>query len=270
MSVRLFGTTFSTGKAAEILAAAAAQPRARPRLIVTANVDHIVILSGNAAFRKAYDDAAVRTLDGTPLVWLARLSGARNVRRVTGHDLLAAALEMPQDPTRKVFLIGSSGTVGERIAACFTAAGLPPDAVETVTPPFGFEADEAYAGDLARRVRAHGTTLLVMGVGAPKSEIWVDRHGAELGDPVVLAVGEALNVAAGLVPRAPVPMQRLGLEWLFRFVHAPRRLFSRYFLRSWRFLWIVATARGRERAGSVRQHQEAEAAWMLGAGTKPE
>ena len=251
MSVRLFGTTFSTAEPADILAAAAAQPGSRPRLIVTANVDHIVILSGNAAFRKAYGDAALRTLDGTPLVWLARLSGWRNVRRVTGHDLLAAVLAQPQPLERKVFLVASSDAVGERIAACFVAAGLPRDAVRTVTPSFGFEADDVYSHELAGRVRAHGTSLLVMGVGAPKSEIWVDRHAAELGDPIVLAVGEALNVAAGLVPRAPLPMQRLGLEWLFRFAHAPRRLFSRYFLRSWRFLWIVATARGRENAGSV-------------------
>ncbi|MFD0935112.1 WecB/TagA/CpsF family glycosyltransferase, partial [Methylobacterium trifolii] len=120
----------------------------------------------------------------------------------------------------------------------------PADGVATAVPPFGFEDDRAYGQALAERVRAHGTTLLVMGVGAPKSEIWVDRQGLALGAPVVLSVGEALNVAAGLVPRAPVLMQRMGLEWSFRFLCAPRRLFRRYFLRSWRFVLIAARERG--------------------------
>ncbi|GLS46454.1 WecB/TagA/CpsF family glycosyltransferase [Methylobacterium brachythecii] len=265
MSVRLFGTTFTTASADEVLAAAAALPRTCPRLIVTANVDHVVILAENAAFRKAYDGAAMRTLDGMPLVWLARITGARNVRRITGHELIAAALTAPQPSERRVFLIGSSDLVGTRAAAAFTAAGLAPEAIANATPPFGFEGDEVYSRRLAAEIRAHGTTLLILGVGAPKSEIWVDRYGPLLGDPVTLAVGEALNVATGLVPRAPVLMQRLGLEWFFRFLHAPRRLFSRYFLRSWRFLRIVAASRGRDSLDSALGRHRRTSSWSPAA-----
>ncbi|GEP08985.1 WecB/TagA/CpsF family glycosyltransferase [Methylobacterium gnaphalii] len=261
MSVRLFGTTFTTASAGDVIDAAAALPRTCPRLIVTANVDHIVILAENAAFRKAYDGAAMRTLDGMPLVWLARISGARNVRRITGHDLIAAALTAPQPSGRRVFVIGSSDLVGARAAAAFVAAGLPADAVASTTPPFGFEEDEPYSLRLAAEISAHGTTLLILGVGAPKSEIWVDRYGPELGDPVTLAVGEALNVATGLVPRAPALMQRLCLEWFFRFLHAPRRLFPRYFLRSWRFLKIAAASRGRDSIDSALGRQGRTASW---------
>lgn len=268
MTLRLFGTTFTTATAADVVAAAAKPTRSRPRLIVTANVDHIVILAENAAFRKAYDGAELRTLDGMPLVWLARLIGYRGVARVTGHDLLAAALAAPASPEHRVFLVCSSDAVGERMRAAFVTSGLAPGCIATVTPPFGFEHDAAYSKALAARIRAHGTTLLVMGVGAPKSEIWVDRQGAALGSPVVLAVGEALNVAAGLVPRAPVLMQRLSLEWLFRFAHAPRRLFSRYFLRAWRFPWIVATSRNRHGLDSAMRRQAVEAGWLIPSGTK--
>lgn len=268
MSVRLFGTSFTTSSADEVIAAAAALPRALPRLIVTANVDHIVILSENAAFRKAYDGAAMRTLDGMPLVWLARLGGARDARRITGHELIAAALAAPQPLDRKVFLVTSCDAVGDRVASAFVAAGLPADAVRSMTPPFGFEGDEAYSRRLAAEIRGHGTTLLIMGVGAPKSEIWVDRFADDFGNPVTLAVGEALNVAAGLVPRAPVLMQRLGLEWLFRFLHAPRRLFSRYFLRSWRFLRIAAAARGRDTLDSALGRSGRDSFWLLQSGAK--
>lgn len=238
--LRLFGTVFSTGTAADILSAVSAMRSAGPRLIVTANVDHAVVLSENAPFRKAYEGAAARTLDGLPLVWLARFLGARRAARITGHDLLAAAIAAPPAPDTRIFLVASDERAAARVKALFVRGGLPDEAVATTVPPFGFEMDPTFSGDLAGRIRAHGTSLLVMGVGAPKSEIWVDRMGEALGSPVVLPVGEALNVAAGLVPRAPLLMQRIGLEWFFRFLHAPRRLFRRYFIRSWRFLGIAS------------------------------
>ncbi|GEP02456.1 WecB/TagA/CpsF family glycosyltransferase [Methylobacterium oxalidis] len=239
-SLRLFGLDFSTGGPDEIIAEAAARSGSAPRLVVTANVDHIVLLSEHAAFRAAYESAAVRTLDGMPLVWFSRLIGRSGARRVTGHDLLTSALSAPADPRARIFLVCPNALVGERLRARLVRRGHAEAGVAVAVPPFGFEDDAAYGRHLAERVRTHGTTLLVMGVGAPKSEIWVHRQGAALGAPVTLAVGDALSVAAGLVPRAPLLMQRTGLEWLFRFLHAPQRLFWRYFVRSWRFLRIAA------------------------------
>lgn len=242
-TVELFGLRFNTGSAESILAAVAARRDDGPRMIVTANVDHIVQLSTDAAFRGAYDRAAARTLDGMPLVWLARAASRRPVHRVTGHDLLACVLADPPPFARRIFLVSARQDAADALAARLRAEGLPEGAVANAVPPFGFEGDHDYSRDLAARIRAHGTTLLVMGVGAPKSEVWIDRHRSALGDPVVFCVGDALNVAAGYLTRAPGLMQRLGLEWIFRFLQAPRRLFRRYFIKSWRFLGIVARNR---------------------------
>ncbi|WP_375463400.1 WecB/TagA/CpsF family glycosyltransferase [uncultured Methylobacterium sp.] len=237
--VRMFGQAFAAGPAFRILAAAAARPKTGPRLVVTANVDHIVLLSQDAAFRAAYAGAAARTLDGTPLVWLARLRGHPAVR-VTGHDLLASACFERPAAGQRIFLVCARENVAQAMRHRLVQSGVGPGSIATCVPPYGFDRDAAYGQALAARILAHGTTLLVMGVGAPRSEIWVDRQGAALGAPVVLAVGDALGVAAGLVPRAPVLLQRAGLEWAFRFAHAPRRLFRRYFVRSWRFLGLAA------------------------------
>lgn len=239
LSTRLFGLTFVGDSPAEILAAVEARRSDRPRQIVTANVDHVVTLSENAGFREAYAGAAARTLDGMPLVWLSRLRAAPRLARVTGHDLLAVVLERPAPDDERVFLVSPSLDAALTVAQRLAAGGMSPGRIAFDVPPHGFERDEATSRDLAARIRAHGTTLLIMGVGAPKSEIWVHRRGAALGSPVVLDVGEALNVAAGLVPRAPAALQRLGLEWLFRFATQPRRLFGRYFVRSWRFLALA-------------------------------
>lgn len=251
MSTRLFGTVFASDRAAALLAAVAAQPATRPRLVVTTNLDHVISLSENAAFRKAYDGAAARTLDGMPLVWLARLYGERGVLRVTGHDLLTAAFGEASSEHDRIFLVCATARSGEVITERLIARGIAAAAVAAVVPPVGFEADEDYGQWLAGLIRDHGTTLLIIGVGAPKSEIWVDQQGAALGAPIVLAVGDALAVAAGLVPRAPVLMQRLGLEWLFRFAHAPRRLFRRYFVRSWRIFGIAWRTRPSDRRRRV-------------------
>ncbi|MDR7036549.1 MULTISPECIES: WecB/TagA/CpsF family glycosyltransferase [Methylobacterium] len=252
-SLRLFGLDFSTAGPAQILSDVAARPGNGPRLVVTANVDHIVQLSENAAFRAAYESAAARTLDGMPLVWFSRLLGQPGGRRVTGHDLLASALSGIPDPAARIFLVCPTALAGDRLRARLARAGCAPDAVALAVPPFGFEEDAGYGQRLAEAVRAHGTTLLVMGVGAPKSEIWVHRQGAALGAPVVLAVGDAVSVAAGLVPRAPLLMQRTGFEWLFRFLHAPQRLFGRYFVRSWRFLRIAAQDAGASGKAETRR-----------------
>ena len=237
--VDLFGYAFSVGPAAAIVASVADRPADGPRMIVTANVDHIVQLAEDDAFRGAYDRAAARTLDGMPLVWLARARNRQPVARVTGHDLLACVLADPPPLAARVFLVSSRQAVADAVAERLKAAGLPGAAIASAVPPFGFEHDPVYSLGLATRIRAHGTSLLVMGVGAPKSEIWVDRQGARLGSPVVFCVGDALAVAAGCMPRAPRLVQRLGLEWAFRFLLAPRRLFHRYFVKSWRFLGVA-------------------------------
>ena len=236
--VRMFGCTFAPGSAEAIIVAADAVSAEGPRLVVTANIDHIVLLSENTAFREAYAGAVARTLDGMPLVWLARLRG-HPALRVTGHELLAQALFGRPRAGQRVFVVCSMDCVADAIRARLIRAGFDEGAVATCVPPFGFDGDAAYGRALAARIREHGTTLLVMGVGAPRSEIWVTRQGRALGNPLVLAVGDAVSVAAGLVPRAPAILQRAGLEWAFRFALAPRRLFRRYFIRSWRFLALL-------------------------------
>lgn len=241
MSIGLFGFDFTKGSADDILAAAGSAGTARPRLIVTTNMDHIISLSENPAFRRAYDGAVARTLDGMPLVWLARIRGARDARRITGHDILDAALARFPDTQERVFVVCASERIGRAATAYILRRGGPPEAVAFVVPPLGFETDVAYGTELAERIRAHGTTLLIMAIGAPKSEIWVDQQDIALGAPLVVAIGGALSVVTGLQPRAPLFMQRYGLEWLFRFSQDPRRLFHRFFIRSWRFLALIGT-----------------------------
>lgn len=238
----VFGIEFSPRSMADIvdeLANALIPPGTGPRAIVTANLDHIVQLTRNAAFRAAYANAWLTTADGMPVYAYAKLRGSPAPARVTGADLFAELMaRLPGHPCRLFFAASSTEAV-RRLRAKLVADGVPAESLAFAVPPFGFERDAAYSAALAARIRAHGTTHLFLGVGAPKSEIWTERHRPDLGDCYVLCIGAGIEMLVGLKQRAPAWVQRIGGEWLWRFAQEPRRLFRRYFVSSWRFLGAV-------------------------------
>lgn len=210
-----------------------------PRLIVTANVDHVVHLRNSTIFRAAYDYAWARTADGFPIYVYARIRGARVPARVAGSDLFARLMYELDPATHRCFFLANEEATGEGLRSWLQARGFPASAIEIAVPPFGFEKDEQYSRSLATRVRQHGTTHLFIGLGAPKSEIWSFSNRHHLGDCYVLCAGAGLEYFLGLKDRAPTLLQDIGLEWFWRFLHEPRRLFRRYFIDSWAMVGAI-------------------------------
>ena len=240
ISRAIFGMRFSTASTqslAEYLANTSPQgQRAQP--LFTANLDHIVRMRGNAAFRAAYARAAFVTADGMPVYLYARLRGVPLEERVTGADLFPALMARLDAARHRPFFVVSDTETAARIEARLVERGFPN--VPVAVPPFGFEADEAYSSALAGRIASCGTTHLFFCVGAPKSELWLDRHRDAIGPCFAMAMGAAANFWAGTARRAPQFMQKVGAEWLWRFLCEPRRLFRRYFVDSWAFLLAIA------------------------------
>lgn len=203
------------------------------RLVATMNLDHVVRLQGDADFRAAYGRAALVTADGAPVFAYARWRGAGVVERAPGSDLLADLVEAWSPGRHRPFFVVSRAATGEALAVRLVGRGFAPGAVGWACPPFGFEQDSAASDALVAAVRGHDATHLIMGVGAPKSEVWVDRRRAELGDLWACGFGSAADFLTGEARRAPPLARRLGLEWLWRVLHDPRRLFRRYFVDSW-------------------------------------
>jgi N-acetylglucosaminyldiphosphoundecaprenol N-acetyl-beta-D-mannosaminyltransferase len=121
-----------------------------------------------------------------------------------------------------------------------------------VIPPFGFESDDRYCQEMAGQIHAHGTTLLLMAVGAPRSEIFVDRYRSLLPPCWAFCVGQAVKIALGLVERAPGFWQTAGLEWLWRVRQEPKRLARRYLVSSVGFALAVLEDRRRMSGERVR------------------
>jgi len=210
------------------------------KYVVTPNVDHTLMIQQSERFRNVYADAHLVLADGMPVVLASRLLRRRIPERVTGADLVpslfAAATE--EQPLR-VYLLGAGPGVGERAAKNIETRWPSVSVVGTYSPPFGFENDKAENESILEKINAVKPDVLVVGLGAPKQEFWVHEHREALQARVAFCVGATIDFLANEKPRAPLWMQRFGLEWLHRLGSEPRRLFKRYAHDAWVFPQLV-------------------------------
>lgn len=210
------------------------------RHVCTCNTDHLALMREDAAFREVYADADLVLADGAPIVWLSRLCSCRPnpalPERVTGSDLLWELARASADQGLRLFLLGGMPGAADRAAEALIARYPGARICGTYCPPrerFASEEEQARICDRIQRARPD---VLLVGFGTPKQEKWIADRRGELGVPVSIGVGAGLDMAGGLVRRAPLWMRRTGLEWFFRFLKEPRRLAGRYFGRDLPFL----------------------------------
>ena len=210
------------------------------RYVVTPNINHVVLLNRRPEFAAAYRDASLALADGKPLIWAARLLGKSLPERVAGSDLAPALFEAAlAGPPLSVFLLGARPGVAERAAAKIESIYRGVRVVGTYSPPFGFENDPAESAKILELVAAAEPQVLIVGLGAPKQELWVHQHCSELSARVVLCIGATIDFLAEEARRAPVWMRAIGLEWTYRIMLEPRRLAGRYWRDGWAFLPLL-------------------------------
>jgi N-acetylglucosaminyldiphosphoundecaprenol N-acetyl-beta-D-mannosaminyltransferase len=227
---KVFGINFSPLDKAELIERLTAEPvttGSGVAMVVTANIDHVVNLLRNAAFRTVYSNAKFATADSFPVAFYAKLRGADLPGRVAGSDLFAALMPAFVPGRHRPFFVVSRESTGAKLQDYLVSRGFASEDVGFVCPPFGFEMDSDYSQALARQIRAHGTTHLVMGVGAPKSELWLYEWRDALGDCYAMGFGAGIDFFVGNEVRAPKWMQTLCLEWFWRLVREPKRLAPR-------------------------------------------
>jgi N-acetylglucosaminyldiphosphoundecaprenol N-acetyl-beta-D-mannosaminyltransferase len=209
------------------------------RYVCVTGVHGIMESVQDESLRRIHNQAGMVTPDGVPLVWLSRLWGSPNVRKVCGPDLLPACCERGLEKGFRHFFYGGTEGVAnllsERLHSRFHGLSV----VGTYCPPFR-SMTEAEDGELVRRINDAGPDIVWVGLSTPKQERWMAAHVGRLSAPVLLGVGAAFDVHAGLKSRAPAWMQRSGLEWLFRLRTEPRRLWRRYLVNNPAFVWHVA------------------------------
>lgn len=207
--------------------------------VFTPNVDHVVQAEHDASFREAYGRATLSLVDGTPVLWAAKLLGTPLPEKLSGSDLFEPLVARAAKEKLRVVLLGGGPGVAE-LAAKNLNARLPElEIVDTLAPRIGLSATDEERECVERLVKAKADLIFVC-LGAPKQELFSDRNRQRLAPAVLIGFGAAVDFAAGTMPRAPAWMSKAGLEWAFRLGREPRRLAARYLLRDPEFFKIVA------------------------------
>ena len=210
------------------------------RFVVTPNVDHAVLLEENEQLRSAYDDAHMILADGHPIIWASRLLNQPLPERVAGSELVPALFDsFNEEGDLTVFLLGAAEGVAEVAAKNMQAQWPNVKTVGIYSPPMGFEKDAAETENILQRIADVSPDVVVVGLGAPKQELWVAANADQLKTKVALCVGATIDFLAGEKKRAPVWMQKCGTEWLHRMCSEPKRLVKRYAKDAWIFPQIV-------------------------------
>lgn len=207
------------------------------KTVCVANVHMLMEAYWNPDFGTVLNNADLVTPDGMPLVWMMKLLGARYQNRVAGMDILLAACHLAQKLNVEVFFLGSQTEIlsgmRKRLEKEFPhlkIAGMEPLPFRPLT----LAEDEALIG----KINSSGAGLVFVSLGCPKQENWIARHKDKV-QAVMIGLGGVFPIYAGVHTRAPRMMRDLGLEWLYRWVQEPRRLWSRYTKTIPPFIWLA-------------------------------
>ena len=216
------------------------------RWIEEASYGHYVAVTGmhgvvesrkNPDFRAILNACDLVVPDGMPLVWLGRQRGFALKRRVYGPELMATFCEETAEDYRH-FLYGGAEGVPEQLALIMRER-YKSRIVGTYSPPFrDLNPEEKEA--IIERIRAAQPDLVWVGLSTPKQERWMAEYREKLGVPILIGVGAAYDFHTGRVKQAPAWAREHGLEWLFRLLSEPRRLWRRYLIGGSQFVWEVA------------------------------
>jgi N-acetylglucosaminyldiphosphoundecaprenol N-acetyl-beta-D-mannosaminyltransferase len=197
------------------------------KAVCVANVHMLIEAHSNSDFASVLEKADLVTPDGMPLVWLMKLSGIHQQDRVAGMDILIALCERLSAEKISLFFLGSEEQVLDRIQQRLNQefpnlriAGMEPLPFRPLTP----EEDEA----IIQKINESGAGVVLVSLGCPKQELWINEHLGKV-QAVMIGLGGVFPVYAGLYKWAPLWIRKIGLEWLYRLVQEPRRLWKRYY-----------------------------------------
>ena len=207
------------------------------KVVCIANVHMLVEAYQDPEFAPVLRNADLVTPDGMPLVWMLRLMGASNQDRVAGLDILSALCEQASTENISIFFLGSQASILEKIRSRLQqdfpnlqVAGMEPLPFR----PLSEDEDRA----VVQKLNESGCGLVFVSLGCPKQELWMSKHKDRV-QAVMIGLGGAFPVYAGLHKRAPKVVRSLGLEWFYRLLQEPCRLWVRYGTTIPIFMWLV-------------------------------
>lgn len=205
------------------------------RVVCICNVHSVVTALQDPSFAKVVCEADLATPDGAPIAWLLRRLGAPDQQRINGPDLMWRYCQHAAVTGESIYLLGSTESTLAALICTLKAAFPNLHIAGHCSPPFRLispiEDQQIIDG-----INNSGATVVWVSLGCPKQEFWMAEHRNRI-NAVMVGVGAAFDYHAAVVKRAPLWMQAHGLEWLYRFLSEPKRLWRRYLITNSLFIW---------------------------------
>lgn len=202
----------------------------RNSYVVTPNVDHVVKIEHDPLFREIYEGADLVLTDGKPLIWMSRLMGMPIKEKISGSDYFPEVCKMAAKEGFSIFLLGAAEGVAKRAAINLMKKYKNLKIAGVYSPSYSFEDNAEEICDIIGKINRTKPDILCIGLGTPKQEKFYYRYKDLLNVPLTLHIGATIDFEAGVVKRAPKWVSYVGLEWFYRLMKEPRRLYRRYLL----------------------------------------
>lgn len=199
------------------------------------NVHKVVAFRSSPELCQIANRSELVTADGQPIVWVSKWLGKPIKQRLTGADLMGHLIQMAAEKQYRVYLLGGRPEV---LQCAVNSYHVRFPRLQIAGYRHGYWADDE-ENDIVAAIRDARPDMLFLGMSSPHKELFMDRRLNELQVPFTMGVGGTLDIIAGVTRRAPVWIQRIGFEWLWRVMQEPRRMFKRYLFDGIRFFYIV-------------------------------
>ncbi|MFA6596912.1 MAG: WecB/TagA/CpsF family glycosyltransferase [Ignavibacteriaceae bacterium] len=199
----------------------------KTNLIVTFNLDFLRISAENNTFKDVCKNAQIVLADGVGITSLLKLKYGISLHRLTGNDLFQVLLEIANDKKLRLALVGST-TKSLEVLGIKLGKTFPNISLLTISPPFLFETEESTNNKVIDELKNFQPDILIAALGCPRQEIWLSENMNTINARINVGVGAALDFYSGMKKRAPVFLQKIGLEWVWRLFSEPNRLVKRY------------------------------------------
>lgn len=207
--------------------------------VITPNTDQIVRMEWDEYFRKICSESELLLVDGHPLMWIAKFYGKPFKEKICGSDLVPVLCSLAAQKGYSIFLLGAAPGVAQRAAERLVNANPGLKVAGVYSPPLGFENNLNELNKINSLLRDSHADILFVGMGVPKQDIFIYENKNKYQIPMSLSIGGTIDFLAGEQKRAPKWINQIGMEWLYRLLHDPKRLFKRYIVDDTKILKLV-------------------------------
>lgn len=219
----------------------------KPTQHVVINALKVNLMNENAELQKIVNACPLINADGASIVWAAKKLGVPLTERVAGIDLFENLVKLAAEKGYKIYLFGAKEEVVQKVKKIFEEK-YPTLQIVGVRNGYFTETDEP---EIVKNMAKSGADMMFVAFSSPKKEFWVNKYLNDLNIPFVMGVGGSFDVVAGVTDRAPKWMQDHGLEWFYRFIQEPRRLWNRYVVGNWKFVAYTYKVKREQKAAKA-------------------